>query len=157
MQKRTARASGYQRSHRGNIVEERKTLDAAKRADTERRLEELPQGTIKTNLTGQNEPDFKFKNRFKTTLRNAYLTMDRSQALAKHPELTELYELEAAAQELASRRIGNPDSRKAYVTAIRERSLDELSNGRRLPQIVQGQGAGRHAAMSAEGQLDAER
>jgi hypothetical protein len=76
--------------------------------------------------------------------------MGRHEALARHPELKELYELESAANELAARRIGNPQSRTEYVSAIRERSLTELANGNRLPQLATGRAYGPEASRAAE-------
>lgn len=168
-QNKAAVLKAYHRSENGRKVEITEDLDRRKNRPseeklrkfqieaTENSLRKLPQGDRQNNLAEIKEPGFAHTGNRKTELKKAYLTMGRREALARHPELKELYELESAANELAVKRIGNPQSRTEYVTAIRERSLTELANGNRLPQLAHGQAYGPEASRAAERQMDAER
>lgn len=128
---------GKKRGHRVSDNVSRYTAAAAQDKPDDKNLAEL-----KTNQS----------NHRKVELKTAYMSLSKDVALRKYPELKALYEMESMAQELAMKRIGNPESRKEYVTAIIERSLNELAKGNRLPQVAKQYA--QDAAREPEGQLD---
>ena len=68
-------------------------------------------------------------------LANAYANDSREDAVSKHPELKELYGLEKAAQQFAGSSIESPRSQEQFVATVRDRGLDELSKGNKLPEL----------------------
>ena len=68
-------------------------------------------------------------------LASAYANDSREDAVSKHPELKELYGLEKAAQQFAGSSIESPRSQEQFVATVRDRGLDELSKGNKLPEL----------------------
>jgi hypothetical protein len=93
--------------------------------------------TIVDKINGDKAPykDRETTEAKKEELTLAYSTLNKEEAIKRHPELEDLYKLEGAAHELANRRIGNQKSRDDYVKAIRNRSISELAKGHALPKI----------------------
>ncbi|MBL4571599.1 MAG: hypothetical protein JKY40_10450 [Gammaproteobacteria bacterium] len=76
------------------------------------------------------------KQDLRAALSEAYLSEDKAAALEKYPELKPLYKLESSAQEFADNKITDPDSKASFVSGIRDRGLDEIANGKKLPEIA---------------------
>jgi hypothetical protein len=73
----------------------------------------------------------------KEELREAYTNLPREDAVKKHPELQALYKLEQAAQQFANNTMSNlsKDDKDRFVTSVRDKGIDQISQGKTLPQI----------------------
>lgn len=68
-------------------------------------------------------------------LANAYTNEPRDKAVERYPELNQLYTLDKAATQFADASINDPKSREQFVASVRDRGLDELSRGNKLPEL----------------------
>ena len=68
-------------------------------------------------------------------LTKAFANDSREDAVGKHPELKELYGLEKAAEQFAGSSIEGAKSQERFVASVRDRGLDELSQGNKLPEL----------------------
>ena len=68
-------------------------------------------------------------------LERAYTSLSMTEAVQAHPELADLYKLEAAAKELADRNMPDAENRRMFLEAIRQKSFNELAKGNPLPQM----------------------
>ena len=66
-------------------------------------------------------------------LEKAYTSLPRAEAVKTHPELDDLYELEATAKRFADKNMPDAKNRKMFLEAIRQRSFIELAKGNPLP------------------------
>ena len=67
-------------------------------------------------------------------LERAYTSFPRAEAVKAHPELTDMYALEAAAKRFADKHMPDPENRRIFLEAIRQKSFTELAKGNPLPQ-----------------------
>ena len=68
-------------------------------------------------------------------LATSYRDDPRDVAVGKHPELDGLYKLEGAANQFAETSIADRTSQEKFVSQVRDRGLDELSRGNKLPEL----------------------
>ena len=67
-------------------------------------------------------------------LERAYTSLPRAEAVQAHPELADVYKLEAAAKGFADENIPDSEGQKMFLEAIRQKSFNELAKGNPLPQ-----------------------
>ena len=67
-------------------------------------------------------------------LERAYTSLPRAEAVKAHPELADLYKLEAAIKEFADKRMPDAENRRMFLEDIRQKSFIELAKGNPLPQ-----------------------
>ena len=87
-------------------------------------------------------------------LKRAYTSLPRAEAVQAHPELAELYKLEAAVKEFADKNMPDAENRQMFLEAIRQKSFVELAKGNPLPKAEQRQG---QAPQPSQQDLDPER
>ena len=68
-------------------------------------------------------------------LERAYTSLPRAEAVQAHPELADVYKLEAAAKGFADENIPDSEGQKMFLEAIRQKSFNELAKGNPLPQV----------------------
>lgn len=68
-------------------------------------------------------------------LGNAYQNEPRDAAIERYPELKGLYKLESAASQFAQETINDPKDQQRFVSSVRDRGLDELARGNKLPEL----------------------
>ena len=66
-------------------------------------------------------------------LERADTSLSRAEAVKTHPELDDLYELEAAIKRFADKRMPDAENRRVFLEAIRQKSFIELAKGNALP------------------------
>lgn len=111
----------------GNKIEERlSSLVDRQNESSAEKPNQLDQGSIDSDSAQRDR---------RKELEQAFNSLSQREAVRKHPELLEVYKLDAAANELAEKRIDNESSRSAFVAAVRERSFDELSQDKALPVV----------------------
>ena len=101
--------------------------------ENERIAPKVQVGTIGDSRSANpeaNEPSEK-----RAQLEDAYANKSREDAVREHPELNDLYKLESAATQFAESRIEGEKSQQAFVDNVRDRGLDELSRGNKLPEL----------------------
>jgi len=108
-----------------------------------RRMEtELPKREMSSQLessTGIEED----KSAYAKELKAAMSTLSKDDAIKKHPELKEAYELQSSASAFYKQQGGlSADQENAFVSRTTDKAIDDLANGRDLPKIeVQNQKA----------------
>lgn len=90
-------------------------------------------GGNKTHTTVDPEHE---KENYKQRLLDSFSNEPPSVALKKFPELKELYGLTFAAERF-TREAKNKDSSKLFVESVRDRGINELANGNKLPAVTQ--------------------
>ena len=70
-------------------------------------------------------------------LERAYTSLPRAEAVQAHPELAELYTLEATVKGSADKNMPDAENRQMFLEAIRQKSFAELAKGNPLPQAEQ--------------------
>ncbi len=65
----------------------------------------------------------------KNALERAYLSLPKEEALKAHPELAQIYKIEAAAKEFADESIGHLESRAPFIEEIRQSGFWHLAKG----------------------------
>ena len=73
----------------------------------------------------------------KNALERAYLSLPKEEALKAHPELAQMYKIEAAAKEFADENIGHPESRAPFIEEIRQSGFWHLARGNTSPSARQ--------------------
>ena len=85
-------------------------------------------------------------------LERAYTSLSKAEAVQAHPELADLYTLEAALKGFADKNTPDAENRRIFLEAIRQESFNELAKGNPLPEAKQ-----RQAPQSLQQDLDSER
>ncbi len=73
----------------------------------------------------------------KNALERAYLSLPKEEALKAHPELAQVYKIEAAAKEFADENIGHLESRAPFIEEIRQSGFWHLARGNTSPSARQ--------------------
>ena len=85
-------------------------------------------------------------------LERAYTSLPRAEAVQAHPELADVYKLEAAVKKFADKNMPDAENRRMFLEAIRQKSFNELAKGNPLPKAEQ-----RQAPQPSQQDLDPER
>jgi hypothetical protein len=81
------------------------------------------------------KPESNARLEMKEELRKAYTELPKEEALKKHPQLDPLYKLDNAAKQFAATSNLSKEDQDRFVSSVRDKGLDSLSQGRELPQI----------------------
>ncbi|MCP4140358.1 MAG: hypothetical protein GY755_08735 [Chloroflexi bacterium] len=72
----------------------------------------------------------------KRILETAYRTATEQEAIEKHPELKEVYQLASIAGAVAMEKFSNPKDAKRFIAGIEDRAMEKLVQNESLPKVV---------------------
>lgn len=79
------------------------------------------------------------KNKLSDNYRDAYLKLNKKDALSKHPELKRVYDLEKAARQFINHPDSliklNKDDKIKFVESVRDKGINVIANGDKLPSL----------------------